>query len=146
MAVALLIVAIVVWTAYEALLGSRDEEAVGSVVLFALIFYLTIEVRFPIAPAFSKLRLLRLAEVTVGRVVCLGKTMGMAHGSESVISYAFLDGAGRAFIGQGIDYTDSLMEGAPIVIFYEALDPTLNVALECSRFMIKVPKGSLLKV
>ncbi len=140
MAVALLIAAIVVWIAYEALLGSREEETVGFAVLFALIFYLTIELRFPIAPAFSRLRLLRFAEVTVGRVVCLGKTMGGAHRSESVISYAFLDGAGRAFIGQGIDYTDSLMEGAPVVIFYDALDPTLNVALECSRFTIKVPK------
>jgi hypothetical protein len=141
-AIAALVATVAIWIAYEGLKGNHNGEA-GGIALLAVILYTAARLRFPIVPALSKLRLLRFAEVTVGRVVCLGKTTRGGIGSNSLVLYAFLDGAGRAFIGQGIDYTDRLATGAPVVIFYEALDPTRNVALECSRFTVKVPDAHL---
>jgi hypothetical protein len=144
MAIGLFIPTAAIWTAYEMLHGNQDKGGLG-ILLLILVLYPAIRTRFPVVPAFSKLRLLQFAEVTVGRVVCVGKSTGGGINSNSLILYAFLDGAGRGFIGQGVDHTNSLGTGAPVVVFYEALDPARNVALECSRFTIKAHKGQLIR-
>jgi hypothetical protein len=87
----------------------------------------------------SKRKLLRMWEVTVGRVVCQ-ETLGEARQRPfSAIIYAFVDGGNRPFVGQGTDLTQNLGEGAPIVIFYDLLNPNQNIALECSDNVVSLP-------
>ena len=145
MGIALFSGAVVIWTVCEVLLGHRDRAA-GGYVLLLFILIPAARLRFPVMPDFAKLKLLRFAEVTVGRVVWLGEAPIRGIGSKGLIVYAFLDGIGRGFMGQGVDHTGSLVMGAPVAVFYEASDPAWNVALECSRFGIDVPKGQLTKL
>jgi hypothetical protein len=89
----------------------------------------------------TKRNLLREGEVTIGRVVCQGRTASAPKQSSiSIIYYAFVDNGNRAFIGRGRDYSDNIAEGAPVVVFYEPLDPSQNVALEGCNQTLLLPR------
>jgi hypothetical protein len=90
----------------------------------------------PLLPDLSKRELIRSGEASVGRVIFQAQ-IGTGRGSWICTSYAFLDTAGRGFIGQGRSYSDGLGTGAPLVIFYDPLDPKRNIALDCSRIRVK---------
>jgi predicted RNA-binding Zn-ribbon protein involved in translation (DUF1610 family) len=112
-----------------------DWTAAFTVAIFvtgiALVFGL------PLLPDLSKRGLIQLGEVSVGRVI-LQTQVGAGRNSWVSTSYAFLDAAGRGFIGQGVSYDDGLGKGAPLVVFYDSLDPNRNVAMDCSRIKVKI--------
>jgi len=95
-------------------------------------------ISLPLIPERSNRTLLRDGEVTVGRVV-YQQTVQPGKDGWSAIFYAFADRRNRGFIGRGQDYSDSLAQGAPVVVFYDPLNPNKNVAMECSRFSVKSP-------
>ena len=88
-------------------------------------------------PSLSNRTLFRNGDVAVGRVVYQQTTSGSRRHTWSVIFYAFVDRGNRGFIGQGTDLTESLAEGAPVLVYYDQLNPYKNVAMECSRLRVK---------
>lgn len=91
---------------------------------------------FPFLHEISKRRLLSEGELVIGRVV-YQQTVQQGRNNRSKIFYAFADSAGRGYIGRGTDYSDSLASGAPILVYYDALNPNKNTAMESSRLSVK---------
>ena len=48
------------------------------------------------------------------------------------VEYRFQDGAGNTVSGRSNDASRSLYEGMPTPVFYDPVDPTHNVSLDCS--------------
>jgi hypothetical protein len=112
--------------------GLRDETVpVMFLLALGLLIGLQVVVELP------KWRLLKVGEVTVGRVVYQRRVVRGRRGSISSIVYAFVDGGSRPFIGQGRDYTNKIGAGAPVVVFYNPFDPSRNVSLECCKSRVK---------
>jgi hypothetical protein len=134
----LLFTAFAIWNAVSR--GSTDQQGINrkGVLLMAVLLPSMVFGLQTMAGASNR-KLLRMGEVTVGRVVCQ-ETLGEAQQRPfSSIIYAFVDGGNRPFVGQGTDLTQNLGEGAPIAIFYDPLDPSQNIALECSTSTVKLP-------
>jgi len=82
-------------------------------------------------------KLIRDGEVSVGRVV-LQEYFTLKSSSASLLHYAFVDSVGRGVLGEGRDRSGNIGDGAPLVVFYDPLDPNRNVALDCSRICLKL--------
>jgi hypothetical protein len=89
---------------------------------------MAVAVVFFFLPALSKQGLLRNGDVAVGRVVHQ-ELMQQSGSVRSVIFYAFEDSSKHGFIGQRFAHWD-VVEGAPIVVYYDPSDPTKNIALK----------------
>jgi hypothetical protein len=89
-----------------------------------------------LSPSLSKLKLLRNGDLAVGRVVYQQTASGNRH-KWSFIFYAFVDATNRGFIGYGTDLTDTLAEGAPVLVYFDRSNPYKNVAMECSTLRVK---------
>ena len=61
-------------------------------------------------------------------------------GRYSVVEYEFRDHEGLPVGGGGHDYTKSLFQEMPAVVFYDPKGPLLNVALGCSLYELKSRK------
>lgn len=121
------------------LLAHPDKDRLDDArLILILACWVTGLISLPLLPERSNRTLLRDGEVTVGRVV-YQQTVQPGKDGWSAIFYAFADGRNRGFIGRGQDYSDSLAQGAPVVVFYDPLNPNKNVAMECSRFSVKSP-------
>jgi len=90
---------------------------------------IAVAVYFFLLPALSRQRLLRYGDVAVGRVVHQ-ELMQQSSSIKSVIFYAFVDGSKRGFIGERIAHWN-VTDGAPIVVYFDPLNPHRNIALEC---------------
>lgn len=58
-------------------------------------------------------------------------------GRYSLVQYEFHDGQGLPVSGVGHDYSKSLFQEMPALIFYDEADPSSNVALGCSLYEVK---------
>ena len=88
-----------------------------------------------------RLRLLRAGEIAVGRVVGQ-RRISQYEGWYSAVVFAFVDQENRPFVGQAVDCSKNLGEGAAVVVFYEALDPNQNTVLEACRSTVQLPTQS----
>jgi hypothetical protein len=111
----------------------ESAEFVGVVLIVACALFSLVAVQ-----SSSEKQLLRLGEVTTGRIVCREVVSGGRYAS-SIIFYAFVDATNRPFIGEGSDGTHQMSEGDPVIVFYKPLDPTRSVVLDGCDFKIKVP-------
>ena len=125
----------VIWTVV-AYLSSGDFR--DPLIVLILVGWACALIAFPVLPELPNGKLLREGELVVGRVIHQ-ETFSGSRDTWTVIFYAFADGANRGFIGKGRDYSDSLAHGAPVVVYYDPLNPERNVAMECSRLSVKVP-------
>jgi hypothetical protein len=116
-----------------------QRGVVNVLTLIVLASALPTSVCFPLLPEFSKTELIRSGEASVGRVILQVRIpRGRGNAYWMCTSYAFLDAAGRGFIGKGKSCNDGLGTGAPLVVFYDPLDPKRNIALDCSRISVKL--------
>lgn len=131
-----------IWLSYEANHGG-DISASGTGLLMliglagAIIWRLMKGSSFP--AWIRHWRLIRSGEATVGRVIWSSSTTNQGGSS---IFYAFVDQTSRHFIGHGEDLGGNLSEGAPLVVFYDGLDPDHNTALDCFGFSLRLPGQS----
>lgn len=137
-----LLLSLLLWFAPLLRNGINTDENAAIVMALLVLLWPTVILSCVALPDFSKSRLLRFGDVTVGRVVWQRRIDRGRNGSVSVVFYAFVDKANRPYIGQGQDYTDNIGQGAPIVVFYDPLDPDRNIGLECCRSTIRVPPTS----
>jgi hypothetical protein len=121
---------------YFSLGSGNREDYPGAIVVMIFLVWATALIGAPVIPDLANRKLICEGEIAVGRVVHQ-RTISRGRSSWSSIHYAFVDSANRGFVDDGVDYSDTLGEGAPVVIFYDPLDPNQNVALECSRFRLK---------
>lgn len=90
---------------------------------------------------WSHVPLLKSGIAVVGRVaqqqfqnVRIGMDM---IGRYSLVQYEFHDRLGLPVSGGGHDYSKTLYQEMPALIFYEETDPSQNVALGCSLYEVK---------
>jgi hypothetical protein len=83
----------------------------------------------------TQLPLLESGSAVIGRV--LQQQYKNVRGRYSVVEYEFRDARGSLVSGQGQDYGNSLFQDSPVLVFYEAGDPSRNVALGCSLYSVK---------
>ena len=137
MKAAAILMALIIGIAIWMLLGHLDRERIDTAgPIFILACWATALISLPLIPELSNRKLLTEGEVALGRVV-YQQTVQPGKDSWSAIFYAFADGRNRGFVGRGQDYSDSLAQGAPVVVFYDPLNPNKNLAMECSRFSVK---------
>jgi hypothetical protein len=115
---------------------SLRERSGDSGLVLILLCWVTFLVSLPLTREVSNRRLLRDGEVAVGRVI-YQQTVQPGKDSWSAIFYAFADGGNRGFVGRGCDLSNSLGQGAPLIVFYDPLNPNKNVAQECSRLSVR---------
>lgn len=123
-----------IWAVTMYLSKQNPRDPIAALIVLG---WATAVIAFPMWPELLNRKLLREGELAVGCVVH-EETFSGRRDSWTVIFYAFADGARRGFIGKGRDFSDSLGPGAPVIIYYDALNPQKNVALECSRLSVKV--------
>lgn len=58
-------------------------------------------------------------------------------GRYSLVAYEFHDSQGLPISGAGHDYSKSLFQEMPALIFYDEADPSRNVALGCSLYTVR---------
>lgn len=91
------------------------------------------------------LPLFRSGSVVIGRVVkqrFQNIRIGMDMiGRYSLVEYEFHTEGGLPASGGGHDYSKSLFQDMPILIFYKKEDPLRNVALGCSLYEVKKVPG-----
>src|SRR5437879_368226 len=89
---------------------------------------------------WSHVPLLQSGSVVVGKVLqqkYQNITIGLdLIGRYSLVEYEFHDQQGLPVRGGGHDYTKSLFQEAPTLIFYDSKDPFRNVAFGCSLYTI----------
>lgn len=90
---------------------------------------------------WTDLPLLRSGSPVIGRVTQQDyQTIRIGTGQigrSSSVEYEFRDQQGQSVQGQGQDYTKSLFQDSPVLVFYKASDPWRNVALGCSLYRLK---------
>jgi hypothetical protein len=119
-------------------LSKTGPDVVGLILLIVLCALFTgIAMR-----SFSERKLMRLGEVTTGRIVCQ-QVVSSGRYASNIVFYAFVDATNRPFIGEGSDgtFTKEMREGDPAIVFYQPLDPRRCVALNCCDLKIKLPKN-----
>ena len=127
-----LIIAILIWIVPAHSVRGRFNDG-GSILI--LVCWVTALIALPLVPELSNRELLTDGEIAVGRIIYQIEQPGKDR--RSAILYAFADGRNRGFVGRGFDISNSLGRGAPVIIFYDPLNPNKNVAMECSRFSVK---------
>jgi hypothetical protein len=111
------------------------EDLKGAMTVLFLLTWVSAMVSFPVLSEISNRTLLASGELAVGRVV-QQETVQQGRSTWSAVFYAFVDGGNRGYIGRGTDFSDSLAPGAPVIVYYDALDPNKNIAMECSRLTV----------
>jgi hypothetical protein len=104
--------------------------AIGLIFLFLL--------GFRIRQGFKTRRLLQGGEVAIGRVLSQERSGEWKRSSK--ITYEFEDRMGGVTSAMATDITESLYEGMPVVVFYQAEDVEEHVAL-CETFFGIVVEG-----
>jgi hypothetical protein len=117
-------------TSGEFLRASTAFLGVGVVFLFFL--------GFRIWRGFKRHRLLQNGEVAIGRVISQERSGEWEQSSK--ITYEFEDLMGGVISGTATDMTESLYEGMPVVVFYQAEDVEDHVVL-CETFFGVVVEG-----
>jgi hypothetical protein len=84
---------------------------------------------------WTQLPLLESGSAVIGRV--LQQQYKNVQGRYSLVEYEFRDARGSFVSGRGQDYGNSLFKDSPVLVFYEAGDPSRNVALGCSLYSVK---------
>jgi hypothetical protein len=112
---------------FAAYFNKQDFSELLGVLIF--VCRVTAIVSVPLAPELSNRKLLSDGELAVGRAIHQ-ETVPAGKNTWSAIFYAFADGANQGFIGNGQDSSDSLAKGAPIIVYYDSLEPDKNVAME----------------
>ena len=132
-----LAIALVIWVlASSSGKIENVNDDLSTLMIFLICF--AVAVSFPLIPELSNRKLLTDGELVVGRVVRV-EAVQRGRKSWSIIFYAFADAANRGYIGAGKDFSDSLAQGAPVVVFYDPLNPRKNAALESSRLGVRLP-------
>lgn len=137
---ALAILALSLRIAFVSFSDSQRKPAT-EVILLLLFLTAAFVVGMSFIQEMPRLELLRTGEIAVGRVVSQ-RRIEQYEGWFSVVVYAFVDERKRPFVGQDVDCSKNLGEGAPVVVFYEAQDPNHNTVLEACRSTVQVPTQS----
>jgi len=120
------------------LLSDSQRKPETEAVLLLLFLTAAFVVGISLIDEMPRLELLRTGEIAVGRVVSQ-KRIEQYEGWFSAVVFTFVDEGTRPFVGQAVDRSKNLGEGAPIVGFYDAQDPTQNTVHEACSFTVQVP-------
>lgn len=135
--IALVVVAVSAASVIATVADYANHPDVQATTLFlVLVLWIAAMASLQLLPELPRRRLIREGEISIGRIV-YQQTVLQGRTNRSFILYAFSDKLNRGWIGQGIDYSDSLAERAPVAIFYDPTAPEKNVAAECARFRVK---------
>jgi hypothetical protein len=85
--------------------------------------------------------LLMNGEVSLGQISSQQTTGPRSKRSE--ITYEFIDASGRKAHGKGFDLTKEYAVNMPVIIFYEADDPSQNVAICATIWKLPTSGGGL---
>jgi hypothetical protein len=122
------------------LLQRIREKAVPVVVLLAIGCWANLNL---VRQFWSHVPLLKSGSVAIGRVVAQryqNVTLGSdLIGRYSLVDFEFRDKQDLRVSGAGHDYTKSLFDEMPVLLFYDPQEPFRNVALGCSLFMVSKP-------
>jgi len=118
-----------------ALRASFGDEGVDSFFWFGVLCLLSLIPAVGFVRRWRRERpLLREGEVCLGRVVGQQDEYESKYSRASRVTYSFhVPSMGRNITTAAKDASHSLYEGMPVIVFYDPVDPTNNVALKCSR-------------
>jgi hypothetical protein len=135
-----LAVAILTVSARIVIVSFSDSQHKPEAEVVLLLLFLTAAsvIGISLIDEMPRLELLRKGDIAVGRVVSQ-KRIEQYDGWFSAVVFAFVDEGTRPFVGQAVDRSKNLGEGAPVVVFYDAQDPNHNTVLEACSFKVQVP-------
>ena len=86
--------------------------------------------------------LIRNGEVAIATVISTSNSPGRTNRNDDIrtVEYEFRDGTNATLSGSSVDPTFSLREGSAMLVFYDADDPTNQIAECVAYYEVTAPK------